>query len=84
MLTVTEAALFHSGPPPQIFAAPCHAKAIEAAFRGHVKPGECQEGFILSDGTFAHRVRAMEVAREAGQVRPEYPENEVLFSYMLK
>lgn len=84
MLKVTMAALRHAGPPEQVFTGHCHAKAIEAAFRGRVKPGECQEGFVLSDGSFVHRVAAMEVARAAGQVRQEYPENEVLFSYMLK
>ena len=84
MLTVTDAALFHSGPPPQIFAAESHAKAIELAFRNHVRPLDCKEGFVLSDGTFAHRVTAMDVAKEAGQVRKEYLTDEVLYGYMLK
>lgn len=54
--------------------------------KGRYKYYDFEQGFIVSDGTFAHRVRAMEVAKEAGQLDTGYKAypGELLFGYMLK
>lgn len=84
MLKVETAALRQRGNDARVFTGRSHADAMLAAAKCGTRPSECDEGFVLSDGSFVHRVAAMEAAKDAVQVRPEYAENEVLFSYMLK
>lgn len=84
MLKVEKAALRQRDEPHRLFTGATHADARMSAFRSRMPLFGCEEGFLLSDGTFAHRVRAMEVAREAGQLLGTYGDSEVLFSYMLK
>lgn len=87
-LRVVRAALRLSANPKVMFTGIDHIAALDkmSSSGQHHKYYDFEQGFILSDGTFAHRVRAYEVAKEAGQLDVGYDTygGELLFGYMLK
>ena len=50
------------------------------------KPDCCDEGFMTSEDTFISRSRALEIAKDADQLKDLYKNTEdpILYSYMLK
>jgi len=76
------AALRQMAPPHQIFKGRDHSKAMHEAMKVGVICFNCQEGFVLTDGTFVDRVQAMAIAKENGQVYSDYRRHTSLSSYM--
>jgi hypothetical protein len=87
-LRIVCAALRLSSDHKVLFAGVDHIAALDRMTRAKkaYKYYDFEQGFIVSDGTFAHRVRAMEIAKEAGQLDTGYKAHpgELLFGYMLK
>ena len=76
------AALRQIAPPHQIFTGRDHSTAMHEALEAGVIGFNCQEGFVLTDGTFVDRVQAMAIAKVKGQVYSEYRQHTSLSSYM--
>lgn len=76
------AALRQIAPPHQIFKGQDHAKALHKALEAGVICFNCQEGFVLTDGTFVDRVQAMVIAKENMQVYSGHKKHTSLSSYM--
>lgn len=53
--------------------------------QAHPEKYDFEEGFLLTNGDFANRMSAMEIAKKENQLKPEYKNQNfpLLYSYML-